>query len=136
MKEEIIKAVLTPEVIGTIFALVSGFLTFAATSTSKWLKSKIKDEKAQIAINTIDNIITDTVKEVETTMKKQMLEAAEDGKLSSDEKKALKANAKYAAINALKIEVIEASQALIPDLGKYVDSKIESIIFDIKKAVK
>lgn len=110
----------------TVVVLIVGWLL---KLLGAYISSKTKNENLKVAFKSIEEIVNTTVKDLDQTFKA----AASDGKFTSDEKLAIKAKAIRMVNEQLPDYLKNQMGNAIKDLNSYVDSKIESVVRDIKK---
>lgn len=94
----------------------------------------VKDnELAKDALRTIDMIVSNVVSELDDTMKKEILKATEDGKLTDEEKTNLKNTAMELIKSEISEPVKEAASSLIGDLNNYISTLIENRVTELKE---
>lgn len=93
----------------------------------------VKDnELAKDALRTIDMIVSNVVEELDDTMKKEILKATEDGKLTDEEKTNLKNTAMELIKSEISDPVKQAASSLIGDLNNYISTLIENRVTQLK----
>ena len=88
---------------------------------------------AKEAVHTVDNIVMNVVTQLDDTVKKELLAATSDGKLTDEEKTKLK-NMALGLINEQISETIkDFSSAIIGNLDSYISTVIENCVTTIKE---
>jgi len=98
----------------------------------KVLKSKVNFEAGKAALDEVDRAVQAVVGNLSQTTVKAWKAAAEDGKLTLDEKAALKRMAQRDAVNLISAETAKAANKIVTDLGEYVVKKIEAEVLATK----
>jgi hypothetical protein len=94
----------------------------------------VKDnELAKDALRTIDMIVSNVVSELDDTIKKEILKATEDGKLTDSEKEMLKTKAMDLIKSEISEPVKEAASSIIGDLNNYISTLIENRVTELKE---
>lgn len=92
-------------------------------------------EKAQDAIFTINEVITNTVFALQVTLAKELKAKAEDGKLTAEEAEMVFNIAKQQITEQLSEELINSAQYSIEDIEGYIANKIETALQEIKDKI-
>lgn len=90
-------------------------------------------EIAQDALRFIENIVSNVVEEVDDTVKKEILKATEDGKLTDEEKTKLKTMAMDLVKSEISDPIKEAASSLIGNLDNYISTLIENRVTEMKE---
>lgn len=132
--------------LGLAIVLVGSAGAYAISTIASFYKSKrdqliaeietsniIKYSKiARDAVYTVDEIIGNVVNELDDTVKKEILAATEDGKLTTIEK----VNLKNKAIELINKEVSESikdfATSIVGDLDSYISTVIENKVTQLK----
>lgn len=110
--------------------VVTGFVSWGMATLTKWLNSKIKMADENKLLTFAVDAVGDAVKEVFQVFVESM---KKEGTFTEDAQK----EAKQRAINLVKKqllpEVVEYITKKFGDLDTWLDSKIESTIYDLKQ---
>ena len=117
-----------PAILTTASTLVVLIVGWGLKLLSAYIAAKTKDENLMVAFDTLAEIVDTTVKDLDQTFKA----AAEDGKFTEDEKRAIKAKALDMVNTQLPVFMKTQMGAAVNDLQSYVDSKIEATVREIK----
>lgn len=94
----------------------------------------VKDnELAKDALRTIDMIVSNVVNELDDTIKKEILKATEDGKLTDSEKEMLKTKAMDLIKSEISEPVKQAASSLIGNLDNYISTLVENRVTENKE---
>lgn len=117
--------------VNTVFAVLIAVLAFVGDQVRKYFKELSNEkelEKAKKYLDSMDALIEATVNALNGTIKAELLEKAEDGKITKEEGQDLL----LTAINTVKVSTSPAAQQaiglLIADIDEYIRLKIESIL--------
>jgi len=124
---------LTPEVTQSILAIVSAALIYITQKAAKYLKSKTSNEKFDFSLNIMDKLLTTSVKQIEQTLKKDLIKESSTGKLSPIQKQELGQHAIDTVMVNLSEPAKKEIEKIIPDIHRYALNKVEDIVHDIKK---
>jgi hypothetical protein len=117
-------------VLGTI---LSGLVTWGAAAGTNYVRQKTKNEAAVNAMERISHTAQTVVDNLNQTLVPAMKEAAEDGRLSSDDI----ARLKNTALNNVKSQVPEAVQTAatlaVNSVRDLISAKIEQAVGKAKK---
>lgn len=91
------------------------------------------NQMARDAVITIDRIVTNVVNQLDDTMKKEILAASADGKLTEEEKDRLKNLAVCIINEQVSDSVKEFASLLIGDLDIYITTTIENKVTKLKE---
>ena len=118
---------MAPYLITFIVAVISLFLSVAVS----WLKQKVKSEQANNAIDIVTDAVYDVVHHMEQTVRPML----SDGKLDDQEKQIIKQKALGRLKEGLSPQVLKALQMVTADVEKFLESKLESTVYRLKKGV-
>ena len=141
MKNEFIQILL-----GLAIVLIGTAGAYAITTIASFYKSKrdqiledIESTKffknndiAKSALTFINSIISNVVTELDDTVKKDLLKATEDGKLTDEEKAMLKNKAIELVKSQISDPIKEAVSILVGDIDSYIGTVIENQVTDLK----
>lgn len=125
-------SLVTPELTEIVVGLVSTFLMYAIHQGAQYLKTKTKDQKIASALGMMDTMLTSAVKSTEQTLKKELVRANADGKLTELEKKKLRDDVLTTVQTNLTGSAKKEVLKVVPDIRQYLEGKMESVIHDIK----
>jgi len=91
----------------------------------KVLKSKVNFEAGKAALDEVDRAVKTVVGNISQTTAKAWKAAAQDGKLTAEEKASLKRLAQRDAVNLISAETAKAANKIVTDFGGYLAKKIE-----------
>lgn len=87
---------------------------------------------AKAAVETIDTIVMNVVTELDDTVKKEILAATSDGKLTDEEKEKLK----KLAMDTINLEIAdpikEFAASIVGNLDAYISTAIENCVTELK----
>lgn len=132
--------------LGIAIVAIGAAGAYAITAIASYYKSKreqllnelqensiIKYNKAaREALDTVDMIIFNVVSELEDTVKKEILQASSDGKLTDDEKERLKDVAMKTINTEIGEPVKEFAKHLVGNLDNYISTVIENCVTSLK----
>ena len=101
--------------------------------SNKYIKN---NELAKEALRIIESIVSNVVEELDDTVKKEILKATEDGKLTDEEKTNLKNTAMDLIKSEISDPVKEAASSIIGDLNNYISTLIENRVTQLKEEKK
>lgn len=101
--------------------------------SNKYIKN---NELAREALRIIESIVSNVVEELDDTVKKEILKATEDGKLTDEEKTNLKNTAMDLIKSEISDPVKEAASSIIGDLNNYISTLIENRVTQLKEEKK
>ena len=138
MMNEVLINVLTTIIVGVI-SILSAFIVKYVNKLIEKAKDElqnIKDEGtrnlAQGALDTLNSIIYTNVVSAETTLKKEMISASEDGKLTKEDYNKLKEAVVDNIIIQVSNDVLDAANKELDDVDEYIKVKIEEVLAQIK----
>ena len=132
--------------LGLAIVVIGTAGAYAITSIAAFYKSKrdqiLEDlestklfknnDIAKDALKFIDSIIFNVVSELDDTIKKDLLKATEDGKLTDEEKTMLKNKALELVKSQISDPIKEAATVLVGDIDSYISTVIENQVTEIK----
>lgn len=132
--------------LGLAIVVIGTAGAYAITSIATFYKSKrdqiLEDlestklfknnDIAKDALKFIDSIIFNVVSELDDTIKKDLLKATEDGKLTDEEKAMLKNKALELVKSQISDPIKEAATVLVGDIDSYISTVIENQVTEIK----
>lgn len=132
--------------LGLAIVVIGTAGAYAITSIAAFYKSKrdqiLEDlestklfknnDIAKDALKFIDSIIFNVVSELDDTIKKDLLKATEDGKLTDEEKAMLKNKALELVKSQISDPIKEAATVLVGDIDSYISTVIENQVTEIK----
>ena len=92
-------------------------------------------EKAQDAIFTINEVITNTVFALQITLVKELKAKAADGKLTTEEAEMVFNIARQQITEQLSEELLNSAKYSIEDIEGYITNKIETALQEIKDKI-
>ena len=119
-------------VVGLYAALLMKKLSLRISKEAEKIGDTELRDKAQDAIFTINEIITNTVFALQVTIVKEIKLAAEDGKLTPEESEMIFNIAKQQITSQLSEELLHAAEYSIDDIEGYIANKIETALQEIK----
>lgn len=135
MPPEMLK--LLGEIAVALSPVIVALVGMLAAYLAKMIKGKVDNQLVEKGLLMLNDGVWTVVKEMEQTMASEFKKAAADGKLTDDEKRALKS----AALMKLKSFVSLDELARLLGLGKdagavenLIDSKVEAAVHDLKEA--
>jgi len=132
--------VIYPLLVDGLLITISTLIPLAFKWLRDWLSTKIKNERVQMGIDTIDRVVHSVVAASEQTLKREYEEAKADGKVTTDEIKAMAAKLKDSAVLETKKTLGEEIPELIRevagsfDIDQYISSKIEAEVLSYKSS--
>lgn len=123
-----------PLIVDLLIPILMSLVAWLSVSAKKWIDAKVKNEWASGALTRLSDAVFDVVKATEQTMAQEVREAAADGKITTDEAKAIKEH----AIDRVKAHVgskgmDELKRVLDADAIEHViEDKIEAYLLDRK----
>ena len=119
-----------------IVGIMTAILPYAVILARSWVKAKIDKIKndelraaADYAMLRLDRIVMNTVKEIE-----QVKSTADKGPLTKDQKKQLLTVAYNRVKAQVHDDVIQAVNQVVKDSDRYIITKIEASVGDLKQA--
>lgn len=128
MSQDILNAILSGAGI-----IISALCAWCASMLTKWLDSKIKDEKMKNFLSKMNSIITDAITAVYQEFVEQL---KKEGKFDDEAKTEAKQKAMDIINSQLTTEMKEYIQENYGDIEKWVNQKIESVIYELKNKYK
>lgn len=129
-------------IIGGALGIASAYVALfvqKANTKAKLEIAKIKDEEAQaLLLNTLEKtekLITTNIIAMENTVKKDLVKAIADGKVSKDELATLSVNVKENVLKQLGENSLNILNEGIGDLSGYIEVKIEESLAEFKKQI-
>ena len=128
MSQDILNAILSGAGV-----IISALCAWCASMLTKWLDSKIKDEKMKNFLSKMNSIITDAIMAVYQEFVEQL---KKEGKFDDEAKAEAKQKAMEIINSQLTTEMKEYIQENYGDIEKWVNQKIESVIYELKNKYK
>lgn len=128
MSQDILNAILSGAGV-----IISALCAWCASMLTKWLDSKIKDEKMKNFLSKMNSIITDAIMAVYQEFVEQL---KKEGKFDDEAKAEAKQKAMEIINSQLTTEMKEYIQENYGDIEKRVNQKIESVIYELKNKYK
>lgn len=132
-------ASIMPHLLEAFGIVLASIVSFVAMRLSKFISSRVKNEDLKTGLLAINNAIWTAVREVEQTGRKELLKAQEDGEISEEEVSEIKQRLKSTAMSRAKeiggdhgITLLKTVIGNI-DIDKYIDSRIEAEIHELRK---
>ena len=123
----------------TIATAYVGVFVAKATQKAKIEIAKLEDERVQAIFNNAlaktENLIQTNIVAMENTLKKQLLEAIEDGEIDKSELNKLATEVKSNVLNQLTDGTLEVLNGGIKDINQYIEVKIEQELAKIKNQI-
>ena len=135
------------QLINLFTILISGVLTLAAVyatiyinkliETAKLKNESIQDENARKKMNTaldrVDSLLVTNITNAEVTLKKELIEGIQDGKLTKEDFASLKESVVNNVLKQLGTNSTELLSTEIGDLNDYVSVKLEETLANLKE---
>lgn len=132
--------------LGLAIVLVGAAGAYAITAIASFYKSKreqlLNDIEqtnlvkysaiAKDAVETVDRIVYNVVNELDDTVKKEILKATSDGKLTDEEKTRLKDMALKLINEQISDSIKEFATSIVGNLDSYISTIIENCVTEIK----
>lgn len=133
-------------IIGLTIVILGAAASYAISTIASYYKSKreqlLNDIEqtnlvkysaiAKSAVETIDTIVMNVVTQLDDTVKKEILAATSDGKLSDEDKEKLK----NMAIDIINLEIAdpikEFAASIVGNLDAYISTAIENCVTELK----
>lgn len=128
MSQDILNAILSGAGV-----IISALCAWCASMLTKWLDSKIKDEKLKNFLSKMNAIITDAITAVYQEFVEQL---KKEGKFDDEAKAEAKQKAMDIINSQLTTEMKEYIQENYGDIEKWINQKIESVIYELKNKYK
>lgn len=122
-------SVVTPIAMAIVTALVSWGLTLL----TRLINNKVNNETAQKYLNNAIDVVNNAVK---TTYQTYVQALKETGTFDKDAQLAALEKAKYAALSQLSVDAKNYITEAFGDIDKWLETKIESSIYDLKNSDK
>ena len=122
-------SVVTPIAMAIVTALVSWGLTLL----TRLINNKVNNETAQKYLNNAIDVVNNAVK---TTYQTYVQALKETGTFDKDAQLAALEKAKYAALSQLSVDTKNYITEAFGDIDKWLETKIESSIYDLKNPDK
>ena len=133
-------------ILGLTIVLVGAAASYAIATIASYYKSKreqlLNDIEqsnlvkysaiAKSAVETIDTIVMNVVTQLDDTVKKEILAATSDGKLSEEEKTKLKNMAMDIINREIADPIKEFAASIVGDLDAYISTAIENCVTELK----
>jgi hypothetical protein len=108
-------------ILGAISAGVALLITFAFAQLSRWLTSKIKNEKLRNATNIVINLVQDTVLEVQQLYVEQL---KKEGKFDKE----AQASVFNIVFNKVMMQLNAESKAILQEFYPYLEEWVKTLI--------
>lgn len=128
MSQDILNAILSGAGV-----IISALCAWCASMLTKWLDSKIKDEKMKNFLSKMNSIITEAIMAVYQEFVEQL---KKEGNFNDEAKAEAKQKAIEIINSQLTTEMKEYIQENYGDIEKWVNQKIESVIYELKNKYK
>ena len=119
-----------------VISAYMGVLVAKATQKANLEIAKIKDEQQKKllsdALAKVDSLLRTNIIAVENTIKKDMLEAIEDGKIDKSELKKLALNVKENVLKQMGDDSLAILNDSLGDVNGYIEAKLEEVLVEIK----
>lgn len=133
-------------ILGLTIVLIGAAASYAIATIASYYKSKreqlLNDIEqsnlvkysaiAKSAVETIDTIVMNVVTQLDDTVKKEILAATSDGKLSEEEKTKLKNMAMDIINSEIADPIKEFAASIVGDLDAYISTAIENCVTELK----
>jgi hypothetical protein len=133
-------------ILGLTIVLIGAAASYAIATIASYYKSKreqlLNDIEqsnlvkysaiAKSAVETIDTIVMNVVTQLDDTVKKEILAATSDGKLSEEEKTKLKDMAMDIINREIADPIKEFAASIVGDLDAYISTAIENCVTELK----
>lgn len=133
-------------ILGLTIVLIGAAASYAIATIASYYKSKreqlLNDIEqsnlvkysaiAKSAVETIDTIVMNVVTQLDDTVKKEILAATSDGKLSEEEKTKLKNMAMDIINREIADPIKEFAASIVGDLDAYISTAIENCVTELK----
>lgn len=126
-----------------LVVLIIGAISLASKMVEVWVEKVRTDidtkeiaadnELVQNTIYSATEIIRDVVKELENTLKKEILEKSKDGKLTKEEGREILSTAVKKIKEQLSDDLLDNLGILVNDTDSWIITKIETALSDLKK---
>jgi hypothetical protein len=114
--------------------LLTVFILALLSAVIKLATSKIKSDKIANAVNWFGETVTSTVKSIQQTYVDSLKEAKADGKLTDEEKNAIKNLAIATVKKSLSDETYKLLSTVYADVEKKIADSIEAAVKDLHLA--
>lgn len=121
-----------PIIMGAITTFV---LPLLAAISTRYIR-RIKNERLRESLDHVRDVAFDTVQSIMQTQDISIKKFMNDGKLDEDEKRILKQMAIDNIISSATNESVKYLQRRKVDLGKYLDTLVESTVYEVKQDEK
>ena len=128
MSQDILNAILSGAGV-----IISALCAWCASMLTKWLDSKIKDEKMKNFLSKMNSIITDAITAVYQEFVEQL---KKEGKFDDEAKVQAKQKAMDIINSQMTTEMKKYIQENYGDIEKWINQKIESVIYELKNKYK
>lgn len=122
-----------------LFAVLCGFVVSIIRCLKSYIDSKtaenaenLRNTNIQNAVTTAESCVTTVVLKMAQTVADDLKEKAADGKLTQEERSAIKTNALSEITKLLGDDVIASLQSVYTDVGKWLDDKLEASVRALK----
>ena len=129
-------------IMGGLLAIASAYMTLfvvKATQRAKIETEKLNDERQKAIVDAtldrVDELLKTNIIALENTVKKDMLELIEDGKIEKEELKKLAEDVKANVINQLGEGSMAILNEALGDVNGYLEVRIEEKLAEIKKEI-
>lgn len=128
MSQDILNAILSGAGV-----IISALCAWCASMLTKWLDSKIKDEKMKNFLSKMNSIIIDAITAVYQEFVEQL---KKEGKFDDEAKVQAKQKAMDIINSQMTTEMKKYIQENYGDIEKWINQKIESVIYELKNKYK
>lgn len=115
-----------------VITVATAGATYLTHRVGEFFKAKTNNEKIRSAIDIVDKIVIDSVKVTEQTIKKDLLKASADGKITREEAKTLLLSTVDSAVREIPRDIEKQIVKMTPDINEYINKKVEAVIHDMK----
>jgi hypothetical protein len=115
--------------------LLTALVSWGLTELAKYVRSRTKNEAVNGALQRICHMADTTVAELNQTVADGLRAAAADGKITPDERAALKAQAVGLVQSRLAPEVIKAAAQGVTDITEFISARIERSVWEQKNVI-
>ncbi len=128
MSQDILNVILSG-----VGVVLSALCTWVASKLTKWLDTKVKDEKLKKFLNGLNEIIANAIKAVY----QEYVEALKkEGKFDEEAQKIAKQKAINIIMNQLTTDMKSYIQENFGDVEQWLSQKIECVIYELKSKYK
>lgn len=133
---EIFLSAVVQVIVPAIATAVGTFLILLTRNVSKYLQKKSDSDNVDKYIGLLESAVVDVVQGLNQTTVGHLKTASADGKLTSEEMRLIKYEARDSVRNILGVDGMNALRTVFADLDTLISNKIERAVLESKQPVE